>query len=1600
MKPRYFNPLVSRIVRTGFASLIIVCGLPLSAQSISVNFGANQSSSTIDDATKTSGAIPVAGNFWNNTTVNGGGSLTSLLDSTGATTSAAVTWTANNTYLSGSTGATATSQNGFLTKGYLDDGGTGWTVNLTSPYLLSDIYIIHATDQAVSATTMSAVSVNGIFYKGNGAGGTVAASGSADSWAAAPWSAADTLVESTNYIKVTGQIDVNLAGLNSSPGRAAIAGLQVVNGYTGTMLYWDPNGATAGAGENLDGTWGTSNFWSPSSAGDATTTGWTPGAAAVFSAGTDGIASSAVAVTGTQAADAIWVQEGGVTLNGGTINLSAGLGLLRGDDQGLVVNSAVNANNLSTVGQVTLDGTNTVTGLATINGTTVLGTNTTFPRLAGSGILDFGNTTLSVGNGTDSTFGGSLVGGGKLMKLGTGTLTLGKTSESFNGAATLSAGTVKFDAAGSLWWHIEGPGAIAKAGAGILAVRSNITTTGVLDIQAGTFQIGDSSQDGSLSGQSSIALAAGAILSNRTTVNDTTISSNISLAGPTSQIRQQGVLATDSLTLSGVVGASTANGVLRSAMGRLSLAAGANVTVNTVSGQGATATPGVINVGTGASLTAAYLNIGDGGGTSGIVNVNGGTLTIPVLSSGANEGRFGHWDNTNAVTGSQLNVTAGTYDASGANIRTNIGWDGLAFLTVGGGSTPAVLKAWRLEMDANGNNATYNCIGTLSTNGSIEIGAGGALASSINDYLVLSGGTITGTASSTWTARLDAANPSVIGAASGATITHTGQLSGAANLTKTGEGTLRLGNTSTTAPNTFAGTLATTAGTTELAGPVAGGSLSVSGTGVLYLGAASTSAAVTASAGGVVALGSAAIPGTGTAATGAFTLAGGALKFSVGSSGGQITAPAFSVASASTLRYLPASAITAPASLTLVDYEGTIGGLGAAGITLESLNPHFVGTLQDDTANTQLKLNITSSDSVVWKGNVSGSWDVNTTANWGLSSNTATSSKYYDYDAVRFDDTGIAVPTVTLTGTIIPAVIEVANTTGTYTFQGAAVTGTTGLAKSGAGGLTLVNTFGGSGAVTVSGGTLTIGAGGTTGAITGTLAGTVDAGASLDFNRSDAATFSRPMTGAGTVHKKGANTLNISSAGSTILPTNVVVETGTLQLSVGSFSGNRMTGAGSLTIAPGATLLISSAHGLGGDNNGMNEALNINGKLTLNAEQYISTMTLNAATIDGTNEIRVPAGTVNYTVSGTAPSTVSARIGQGFSNGTWTVNDVTASSAADLTISGIMTGTFGPIKAGAGTLVSTGVNTYTGPTTVSAGVLQFGDGGTTGAIGTGAVTTNATLSFKRSDAVTVAAAIGGTGTVSQDGTGVLTLSGLSTYTGDTVVNSGTLNLADNAQLKFVIGANGVSNKITGTGAVELLGDFNLDLTGAAVASGNSWTLVAPSLTRTFLSNFTLVGFTEITPGIHTMVVGTNTWTFSEVSGVLTVTSAAGDYTTWLSGFSFPAGADTSPTGDPDGDGVNNQAEYAFGLNPTSGASVSPITAPLSQATGTFKYTRRASSGLTYKILTSTTLGSWTQDTGAVQTAGPTDASGNQEVTVTLTGAPLSASKLFIRVSAN
>lgn len=108
-------------------------------------------------------------------------------------------------------------------------------------------------------------------------------------------------------------------------------------------------------------------------------------------------------------------------------------------------------------------------------------------------------------------------------------------------------------------------------------------------------------------------------------------------------------------------------------------------------------------------------------------------------------------------------------------------------------------------------------------------------------------------------------------------------------------------------------------------------------------------------------------------------------------------------------------------------------------------------------------------------------------------------------------------------------------------------------------------------------------------------------------------------------------------------------------------------------------------------------------------------------------------------------------------------------------------------KQGTGTLVLTGANTLTGPTTIAAGTLRIGADDSIATLG-GDIVDNGALVVRKAKATTLSGKISGTGSVRSSGAGQLTLKGANTYTGTTTIDSGsTLRVASNTALGSVAG---------------------------------------------------------------------------------------------------------------------------------------------------------------------------------------------------------------------
>ena len=130
--------------------------------------------------------------------------------------------------------------------------------------------------------------------------------------------------------------------------------------------------------------------------------------------------------------------------------------------------------------------------------------------------------------------------------------------------------------------------------------------------------------------------------------------------------------------------------------------------------------------------------------------------------------------------------------------------------------------------------------------------------------------------------------------------------------------------------------------------------------------------------------------------------------------------------------------------------------------------------------------------------------------------------------------------------------------------------------------------------------------------------------------------------------------------------------------------------------------------------------------------------------------------------------------------GNFSAGNFSLRSTGALNVAGTLSATNVAIDVGSATTLVTGA-IHAGGTTIAAGTLQIGNGGTTGEI-TGNVVDNAVLAFNRSDAVSMSGTVSGTGLVRQAGNGTLTLTAANSYSGGTALKAGTLRVGNNTAL--------------------------------------------------------------------------------------------------------------------------------------------------------------------------------------------------------------------------
>jgi autotransporter-associated beta strand protein len=661
----------------------------------------------------------------------------------------------------------------------------------------------------------------------------------------------------------------------------------------------------------------------------------------------------------------------------------------------------------------------------------------------------------------------------------------------------------------------------------------------------------------------------------------------------------------------------------------------------------------------------------------------------------------------------------------------------------------------------------------------------------------------------------------------------------------------------------------------------------------------------------------------------------------------------------------------------------------AAGYTLGTQPPGVGGHLA--ISGTTLAF-VVDTVSDIWNAASPGSnWDVLSTAVWaGNAANNTPANTFQNGDSVLFNDNVAGPQTVTLTSPVTPGQMNVDNTATEYTIiaSGANVIGgNVGLAKSGAGSLTLSgpNTY--TGGTTLSAGQLNINNGGTSSANspigTGSLniaggnlgntssgdvtllsnnpqnwdgnfgyagsgynlnlgSGAVTPSASRQINVSANALIvggvigggdiSLTKTGEGTLVLSGANTFsggmvlaggqlhinnggsssansaigvgpltigdnttidNMSGADVTLLPNNPQVWNGSftyagtshsLNLGTGAVSlpatrtvtvnGNTLTvggvisGPGGLAKAGAGTLVLLGVNTYG--NNGAADTAHNGGTLVLGNDQALGSSRLNfgdGAIIQSVDSsARVIANSLNFG-SGAGGNTIFAGTGNlkftasasNSSSKTMTVNNPVTE------FSGVLGGAMTRTIAGTGVMIFSGANTYSAGTIINQGsTLQLGNGGTAGSLSTsGSIVNEGTLRFNRSNALIQGThfsnlPITGSGTVVQDGSGITTLTAANAYSGQTLVNNGTLFITPAYQAggDVVVANNasfGVSASFVTNSAV--VGTVNMGAGGAATLDFSYTTVGNPTNAALVAGTINIAGSCDIRVG-GSFVVGT------------------------------------------------------------------------------------------------------------------------------------------------
>lgn len=247
--------------------------------------------------------------------------------------------------------------------------------------------------------------------------------------------------------------------------------------------------------------------------------------------------------------------------------------------------------------------------------------------------------------------------------------------------------------------------------------------------------------------------------------------------------------------------------------------------------------------------------------------------------------------------------------------------------------------------------------------------------------------------------------------------------------------------------------------------------------------------------------------------------------------------------------------------------------------------------------------------------------------------------------------------------------------------------------------------------------------------------------------------------------------------------------------------------------------------------------------------------------------------------------------------------------------------------------------------------------------------------------MTITGVISGTGAagLNKQSPGTLTLTADNTYTGQTTVAAGILVLTN----AFLADASTVS---ISTGAT-------LNLTHA----------------QTDVINKLLIAGVQQPAGIYKAVgasgEGTELASITGSGKLQVLTGPSNIFATWMAGFTFSVGADTTATGDADSDGIPNVVEHVLGSAPnlpTNGPGV--IAGPTGSLTWTHTLNSTLATDVNYIYEWSTDLTEWkasgiANTTGVTASLSPSAPVGGT-VTVTSSITAGSADRLYVRLRAS